>query len=105
MDIDEPLLLFRAQYFQCLDVDFLSWPPAALLKQPDAQRFLSKYLFDEARLLYPPPAAYQFKVLSALLARIDRAVGFELMNEVSWEILGTVAAPLEVSTSWPQMSI
>ena len=75
MNIDEPLLLFRAQYFQCLDPSFLSWPPAALLKQSDAQRFLYKHLFDGSRLDHLPPEGYQLHILRLLLARIEKAVG------------------------------
>ncbi|KAF3018798.1 Protein fam86a [Neopestalotiopsis sp. 37M] len=74
MDVDAPLLLFRAQYLQCLDPDFLTWPPVALLKQPDAHVFLYKRLFDPAKVPYRPSASYEVKVLEMLIGRIQRAV-------------------------------
>ncbi|KAK6223945.1 hypothetical protein LQW54_000091 [Pestalotiopsis sp. IQ-011] len=74
MDVDPPLLLFRAQYLQCLDPDFLTWPPASLLKQPDAQIFLYKRLFDTSKVPYRPSVSYEAKVLEMLIARIQRAM-------------------------------
>lgn len=74
MDVDPPLLLFRAQYLQCLDPDFLTWPPASLLKQPDAQIFLYKSLLDPAKIPYRPSVSYEAKVLEMLIARIQRAM-------------------------------
>jgi hypothetical protein len=83
MDIDEPLLVFRGQYFQCLDPDFLAWPPGMLLKQPDARRFLLKYLFQGKGLDKLPPSGYQSKVLSILLSKIEKLAKPDITNEVS----------------------
>lgn len=84
MDVDPPLLLFRAQYLQCLDPDFLTWPPASLLKQPDAQTFLYKRLFDPIKVPYRPSISYEAKVLEMLIARIQRAMsGTAVVESVS----------------------
>lgn len=82
MDVDPPLLLFRAQYLQCLDPDFLTWPPASLLKQPDAQIFLYKRLFDNSKVPYRPSLSYEAKVLEMLVARIQRSMSGTAVVEI-----------------------
>ncbi|ETS75302.1 hypothetical protein PFICI_12246 [Pestalotiopsis fici W106-1] len=74
MDVDVPLLLFRAQYLQCLDPDFLTWPPTALLRQLDAQVFLYKRIFDPVKVPYRPSVSYEVKVLEMLIDRIQKAM-------------------------------
>ena len=75
-DVDESLLLFRRQYLQLFEPDFLAWPPAKLLCAPDAQAWIYRHLFDGsqgARRL--PPRGYQVQVLRSLMARMRRAGG------------------------------
>ncbi|KAK6086937.1 hypothetical protein SCUP234_02030 [Seiridium cupressi] len=101
MDVDEPLLLFRAQYLQCLDHDFLTWPPPALLIQPDAQSFLYKHAFDPSRLRHRPPVGYEKRVLKILLAKIQRAAGSNSADGKTLQYLTSLLAPLETTTVAP----
>lgn len=87
MDVDEPLLLFRVQYLQCIDHDFLAWPPAALLRQDDALSFLFKRLFDAPVPFHKPPDSYERQVLRTLLAKIRQAAGTAVPETVSICIL------------------
>lgn len=72
--IDSQLLLFRRQYLQLVDAQFLAWPPKELLRQPDAQQWLFRRLFDPERVLRQPPERYQLRVLKPLLAKIEDAI-------------------------------
>ncbi|CAJ2510879.1 Uu.00g065040.m01.CDS01 [Anthostomella pinea] len=73
-DIDTQLLLFRRQYLQLFEPDFLAWPPPQLLRSSDAQTWLHKNLFDESRNPRLPPARYQLRVLQPLVTRIEKAI-------------------------------
>ncbi|KAH8199905.1 hypothetical protein TruAng_005961 [Truncatella angustata] len=75
MDVDEPLLLFRSQYLQCVDHDFLAWPPSTLLRQPDALQFLFRRMFDTEKLLHRPPVQYELRILKTLVTKIERVTG------------------------------
>jgi hypothetical protein len=72
--MDNGLRIFRRQYLQCLEPDFLAWPDALLLKESDVQRWLYEQLFDTVRTSRLPPERYQFRVLKSLVARIERAI-------------------------------
>jgi hypothetical protein len=72
--MDSGLRVFRRQYLQCLEPDFLAWPDPLLLKESDVQRWLYEQLFDTARISRLPPERYQFRVLKPLIARIERAI-------------------------------
>ena len=76
-DVDKSLLLFRRQYLQLFEPDFLAWPPQKLLRAADAQVWLYRRLFDEGRTPYLPPGGYQLRVLKGLIARIKKASGNE----------------------------
>ena len=76
-DVDKSLLLFRRQYLQLFEPDFLAWPPQKLLRAADAQVWLYRRLFDEGRTPYLPPGGYQLRVLKGLIARIKKASGSE----------------------------
>lgn len=76
-DTDQSLLLFRRQYLQLFEPDFLVWPSPKLLRAPDAQAWLHKHLFDETRTPRLPPRSYQARVLEFLISRIERAIGNE----------------------------
>ncbi|RYP01654.1 hypothetical protein DL766_004135 [Monosporascus sp. MC13-8B] len=73
-DVDPSLLLFRRQYLQLFEPDFLAWPAQKLIRSADAQTWLYKRLFDESRNPRLPPSGYQIRVLEALLSRIQRAI-------------------------------
>ncbi|KXJ96065.1 putative methyltransferase-domain-containing protein [Microdochium bolleyi] len=70
---DPELVLFRRQYRQLFEPDFLSWPPLALLRNDDAQAWLFRNLFDHSRNRYLPPWQYQLCVLETLVRRIAKA--------------------------------
>ncbi|KAK8085870.1 nicotinamide n-methyltransferase [Apiospora hydei] len=73
-DIDQRLVVFRRQYLQLFEPDFLAWPPLKLLKNADVQTWLYKNLFDASRVPHLPPPPYQARVLKLLVARIEKAI-------------------------------
>ncbi|KAH8668724.1 hypothetical protein BX600DRAFT_510792 [Xylariales sp. PMI_506] len=100
MDVEEPLLIFRAQYLQCLDPDFLRWPPVSLLRQSDAQRFLYKYLFDSTCSPHKlPPTAYRLETLTALMAKLQKIADTEMASEKPFRDLTALQAQLEAAVA------
>ncbi|KAK7943966.1 methyltransferase-domain-containing protein [Apiospora aurea] len=73
-DIDQRLVIFRRQYLQLFEPDFLAWPPLKLLKIADVQTWLYKNLFDASRVPHLPPPSYQARVLKLLIVRIEKAI-------------------------------
>ena len=72
--MDHQLLLFRRQYLQLVEPDFLAWPPKQLLRDAGAQTWLYRKLFDSERHDRLPPARYQVRVLKPLLSKIEQAI-------------------------------
>lgn len=72
--MDHQLLLFSRQYFQLFEPDFLAWPPAQLLRDPNAQAWLYRNLFCADSNKYLPPERYQVRVLKALVSKIEQAI-------------------------------
>lgn len=72
--MDPQLLLFRRQYFQLFEPDFLTWPPKQLLKDPHIQEWLYNRLFNADENVYLPPSRYQWRVLKPLVTRIEQAI-------------------------------
>ena len=72
--MDPQLLLFRRQYLQLFEPDFLAWPPKALLRDPDAQRWLYQNLFDAEKRSRLPSDRYQLRVLKVLVAKIEQSI-------------------------------
>jgi len=73
-NMDPQLLLFRRQYLQLFEPDFLAWPPKALLRDAHIQDWLYKNLFDlntHARL---PAVRYRCRVLKQLIAKIEQSI-------------------------------
>lgn len=68
------LLLFRRQYGQLVEHDFLAWPPKQLLRDAGAQTWLYRKLFDHERNSRLPPERYQLRVLKSLLAKIEQSI-------------------------------
>ncbi|KAK8053087.1 hypothetical protein PG996_012388 [Apiospora saccharicola] len=94
-DIDQRLVIFRRQYLQLFEPDFLAWPPLKLLKNADVQTWLYKNLFDASRVAHLPPARYQVRVLEPLIARIEKAIGNSEHDVVSISLvshLGSLTA-------------
>lgn len=91
-DIDPQLRLFRRQYLQLFEPDFLAWPPPQLLRRGDAQAWLFRNLFDEARNPRLPPERYQLRVLRPLVSRIEKAILDPDEDEISDDLMGRVGA-------------
>jgi hypothetical protein len=72
--MDPQLLLFSRQYFQLFEPDFLAWPPAQLLRDPNAQAWLYRNLFSTDNNKYLPPERYQVRVLKSLVSKIEQAI-------------------------------
>lgn len=72
--MDPQLLLFRRQYLQLVEPDFLAWPPKPLLKDAGAQTWLYRKLFDPSANDRQPPSWYQLRVLKPLLSKIEQAI-------------------------------
>ncbi|TLS29288.1 hypothetical protein PpBr36_01329 [Pyricularia pennisetigena] len=81
MDREESLLILRAQFFQCLDVDCLRWPPQKLLAHPDTSYWTWKNLCYEKRAMAKLPIAlYRLNFFKKLLERLGRA-GHVITND------------------------
>ncbi|RWA13080.1 hypothetical protein EKO27_g2033 [Xylaria grammica] len=91
-DVDPQLRLFRRQYFQLFEPEFLAWPHPQLLRRGDAQAWLFKHLFDESRNPRLPPERYQLRVLRPLVARIEKSVQDPEEDEISDDLMGRVGA-------------
>ena len=74
MRMDSQLLLFRRQYFQLFEPDFLAWPPEQLLRDPSVQAWLYRNLFSSDKSRYLPPERYQVRVLKSLVAKVEQAI-------------------------------
>ena len=72
--MDPQLVLFRRQYLQLVEPDFLEWPPKQLLRDVGAQAWLYRKLFDIERNERLPPERYQLRVLKLLLAKIEASI-------------------------------
>lgn len=72
--MDPQLLLFRRQYFQLFEPDFLAWPPKQLLKDPTVQAWLYTHLFNSEKNPRMPPERYQLRVLKPLASKIEKAI-------------------------------
>ncbi|GIZ45391.1 hypothetical protein CKM354_000856100 [Cercospora kikuchii] len=85
--MDSQLLLFRRQYLQLFEPDFLAWPPKQLLRDSAIQAWLYKHLFDSEKNQYLPPPRYQLRVLKPLLARIEKSIQDPEEDEISDDLM------------------
>ncbi len=74
MVMDPQLVLFRRQYLQLVEPDFVAYPPKQLLKDPDVQAWLYRRLFDSERNDRLPPERYQLRIVKPLLAKVELAI-------------------------------
>lgn len=72
--MDPQLRLFRRQYLQLFEPDFLAWPPKPLLRDATCQEWLYSSLFDPDSSTTLPPERYQLRVLKLLVARIEKVI-------------------------------
>lgn len=68
----EPIVVkFYRQYMQ--QISDVTYPPGALLVNPDVQDCLYRYFFDVAQNKFLPPARYQAKILRRLIEEIEKS--------------------------------
>jgi hypothetical protein len=72
--MDPQLVLFRRQYLQLFEPDFLAWPPKLLLRDAGVQQWLFKQCFDTDNNLYLPSDRYRLRVLKPLLRKVEQAI-------------------------------
>lgn len=72
--MDPQLLLFRRQYLQVFEPDFLAWPPKQLLRDAGVQTWLYNNLFNKDQCPRLPPERYQTRVLKPLLDKIEQSI-------------------------------
>lgn len=72
--MDPQLVLFRRQYFQLFEPDFLAWPPKSLLRDAGVQQWLYKQCFDTQTNKYLPSDRYRLRVLKPLLRKVEQAI-------------------------------
>ncbi|KAK3068111.1 hypothetical protein LTR53_014574 [Teratosphaeriaceae sp. CCFEE 6253] len=89
--MDPQLVLFRRQYLQLVEPDFLAWPPKQLLREPSAQAWLYRRLFDTERIERLPPDRYQLRVLKVLLAKIEASIEDPEEDEISDELMSRLS--------------
>ncbi|KIW34997.1 uncharacterized protein PV07_01724 [Cladophialophora immunda] len=66
----EPIVTkFYRQYMQ--QINDLTYPPGALLVNPDVQDCLYRYFFDSSQNKYLPPPRYQGRILRRLIEEIE----------------------------------
>ncbi|CZT18595.1 uncharacterized protein RCC_04439 [Ramularia collo-cygni] len=85
--MDPQLLLFRRQYFQLFEPDFLAWPPKQLLRDPTVQAWIYTHLFDSEKNSRMPPERYQLRVLKPLASKIEKAIEDPEEDEISDDLM------------------
>ncbi|KXS93514.1 hypothetical protein AC579_6419 [Pseudocercospora musae] len=90
--MDPQLLLFRRQYFQLHEPDFLAWPPKQLLRDSSVQAWLYAKLFDGEKNSYLPAERYQFRVLKPLVSRIEEAIENPEEDEISDDLMSHLSS-------------
>ncbi|EMC98774.1 hypothetical protein BAUCODRAFT_84564 [Baudoinia panamericana UAMH 10762] len=90
--MDLQLRLFRRQYLQLVEPDFLAWPPKQLLRDASVQTWLYRALFNSDRVARLPPERYQLRVLKPLLARIEQSIEDPEEDEISDQLMSHLSA-------------
>jgi methylphosphotriester-DNA--protein-cysteine methyltransferase len=72
--MDPQLVLFRRQYFQLFEPDFLAWPPKSLLRDAGVQQWMYKQCFDTDANPYLPSDRYRLRVLKPLLRKVEQSI-------------------------------
>ncbi|ORY69110.1 putative methyltransferase-domain-containing protein [Pseudomassariella vexata] len=90
--MDPQLVLFRRQYLQLFEPDFLAWPPAQLLRNADVQGWLFNNLFNHEKNPHLPPQRYQVRVLKLLVAKIEKAIEDPEEDEISDDLMTHLSA-------------
>ncbi|KAK5708349.1 hypothetical protein LTR97_000889 [Elasticomyces elasticus] len=85
--MDPQLELFRRQYLQLVEPDFLAWPPKQLLRDPHVQAWLYRRLFNPERNERLPPPRYQVRVIKPLVAKVETSIEDPEEDEISDELM------------------
>jgi hypothetical protein len=72
--MDPQLVLFRRQYLQLFEPDFLAWPPKSLLRDAGVQQWLYKHCFDTDNNPHLPSDRYRLRVLKPLVRKVEQAI-------------------------------
>jgi hypothetical protein len=72
--MDPQLVLFRRQYLQLFEPDFLAWPPKSLLRDAGVQQWLYKHCFDTDSNPHLPSDRYRLRVLKPLVRKVEQAI-------------------------------
>ena len=72
--MDPQLVLFRRQYLQLFEPDFLAWPPKSLLRDAGVQQWLFKNCFDTDTKPHLPSDRYRLRVLKPLVRKVEQAI-------------------------------
>ena len=72
--MDPQLVLFRRQYLQLFEPDFLAWPPKSLLRDAGVQQWLYKHCFDTDANPHLPSDRYRLRVLKPLVRKVEQAI-------------------------------
>ena len=72
--MDPQILLFRRQYLQLFEPDFLAWPPKQLLRDSGVQEWLYNHMFNAEHSTYLPSERYQFRVIKPLVSKIEQSI-------------------------------
>ncbi|KAF1344577.1 putative methyltransferase-domain-containing protein [Delphinella strobiligena] len=73
-DALKQLQLFRRQYLQLQDIQFLTWPSSDYLRRANVQEWIYEQCFQSVDDSVIPPERYQLRILKPLLARIENAI-------------------------------
>ncbi|CAK4032432.1 -lysine N-methyltransferase EEF2KMT [Lecanosticta acicola] len=90
--MDPQLLLFRRQYLQLFEPDFLAWPPKQLLRDAEVQSWLYSNLFDSEKHTMLPLERYQLRVLKPLLSKIEQANEDPEEDEISDDLMSRLSS-------------
>lgn len=72
--MDPQLVLFRRQYLQLFEPDFLAWPHKSLLRDAGVQQWLYKHCFDTDTNPHLPSDRYRLRVLKPLVRKVEQAI-------------------------------
>ncbi|KAL1588936.1 hypothetical protein WHR41_02563 [Cladosporium halotolerans] len=90
--MDPQLVLFRRQYFQLFEPDFLAWPPKSLLRESGIQQWLYKHCFDTSANLHLPSDRYRLRVLKPLLKKVEQAIEDPEQDEISDDLMSCLSS-------------
>ncbi|KAI8241552.1 Protein-lysine N-methyltransferase EFM3 [Colletotrichum sp. SAR 10_99] len=89
---DDSVNRFCSQYLQLEPT--LDYPPAQVIREPQAQNAIYKKLFSDEGPRYAPPGRYRLRVLKELVARIESSIEDWDQHEVSEDLMTALSESL-----------